>query len=308
VPNCDSTEEYRSNFLDILCAVGEIIGQQQNAQVVLRGDFNVVFCDTNSSYRMLREFCDEYKISSMPLYPSSPTVYSYCQETLQHYSFIDYFCASVDMVPDVLRVSTIDAGNNLSDHLPVECISRLPKLLSYCRNSVNNAKGNDVYQLRWDKANLHDYDNGTYCYLNTIGLSYAHAFQNCPINCTCGKTWLIDEYHKKVLATALALSIPRRKVEFYKYWWDQELDEFKTKSNESHQLWVAAVRPMSGDLYDRKRTCKAQYRRGLRYRQRDACCEVSNELHECLMQKDNTGFRKCWNSKFKRQKAVHRSW
>ena len=150
---------------------------------------------------------------------------------------------------------------------------------------------------------MHDYDNAT-SYLNTIGLSYAHVFHSCSINCTCGKTWLIDEYYKKsvlALTTADALSIPHRKVGFYKYWWDQELDELKTQSIESHQLWVAAGRPRSVDLYDRKRTCKAQYRRGLRHHQQDACCEVSNVLHDCLMQKDNTEFWKCWNSKFKRQ-------
>ena len=114
----------------------------------------------------------------------------------------------------------------------------------------------------------------------------------------------IYTYYKKIvlaLITADALSILRRKVGFYKYWWDQELDELKTKSIESHKLWVAAGRPLSGDLYDRKRTCKAQYRRGLRHHQQDAFCKVSNELHDCLMQKDNTGFWNCWNSKFKRQ-------
>lgn len=91
LPNCDSTEEYKSNFLDKLCAVGEIIDQQQNAQVVLGGDFNFVFCETNWSYRMLREFCDEYKISPTPLSSSSPTGYNYCQETLQDHSLIDHF-------------------------------------------------------------------------------------------------------------------------------------------------------------------------------------------------------------------------
>ena len=59
---------------------------------------------------------------------------------------------------------------------------------------------------------------------------------------------------------------------------------------------------MSGELYNRKRTCKAQYRRGLRQRQRDTCCEISNELHDCLMQKNGASFWKTWNSKFKQRK------
>jgi len=83
---------------------------------------------------------------------------------------------------------------------------------------------------------------------------------------------LVDDYYKKIvtaLKAADALCIPRRKVGFYKYWWDLELDELKDKSIESHKLWIAAGRPMSGDIYNRKRTCKAQYRRCLRHHQRD---------------------------------------
>ena len=38
---CDSTEEYRSQFMDTLCAIGEIIDQHSSSKVVIGGDFNL---------------------------------------------------------------------------------------------------------------------------------------------------------------------------------------------------------------------------------------------------------------------------
>lgn len=240
----------------------------------------------------------------MTLSADSPTSYSYCHETLQHYSLLDYFCVSVDLVSQVSNVATIDVGNNLSDHLPVVLTLHLPSDQSGIYRNENNNINNSLCQLRWDKANLQDYDWYTHCFLDAIGLNYAQTFLNCSVGCTCNKLWLIDDYYKKIvtaLTAADALCIPRRKVGFYKYWWDLELDELKDRSIESHKLWIAAGRPMSGDIYNRKRTCKAQYRRSLRHHQRDTSYEISNELNDCLMHKDSTGFWRSWNSKFKRR-------
>ena len=170
LPSCDNTEEYRSSLLDILCAIGEVIDQHQNVKVVIGGDFNFVFCDSKRSYRMLVEFLDEYRLAPMSLPSDSPTAYSYYQETLQHYSLIDHYCVSVDIAAVVSRVSTVDVGNNLSDHLPVEITLHAPDLLTPSVNGSHDVKDDVMYQLRWDKANLHDYDMLTSYYLDAIGL------------------------------------------------------------------------------------------------------------------------------------------
>ena len=60
---------------------------------------------------------------------------------------------------------------------------------------------------------------------------------------------------------------------------------------------------MSGDVYERKRVCKAQYRRCLRHRQRNTGLEISNDLHDCLIQKNGSDFWKSWNSKFKKRRS-----
>ena len=105
------------------------------------------------------------------------------------------------------------------------------------------------------------------------------------------------------LTSAEEACIPRRKVGFFKYWWDIELDKLKQKSIEAHKLWLAASRPMSGDIYNSKRVSKAQYRHSLRCHQRQGHSTISNELHDLLLQKDQTNFWKSWGSKFKRGKS-----
>ena len=113
---------------------------------------------------MLREFLDEYNIVPMTLSADSPTSYTYRHETLQHYSLLDYFCVSVDLVSHVSNVATIDVGNNLSDHLPVVLSMHLPSDQSGIYRNENNNINNSLCQLRWDKANLQDYDWYTHCF------------------------------------------------------------------------------------------------------------------------------------------------
>jgi len=77
---------------------------------------------------------------------NSPTSYSYCHDFLQRYSLIDYFCVSKDLLPLVSSSSTIDVGNNLSDHLPLETCLILNSTFE-CHSNDNKVR-NTAYQLR----------------------------------------------------------------------------------------------------------------------------------------------------------------
>jgi len=76
----------------------------------------------------------------MTLSADSPTSYSYCHETLQHYCLLHYFCVSVDLVSQVSNVATVDVSNNLSDHLPVLLRLHLPSDQSGIYSNENNAR------------------------------------------------------------------------------------------------------------------------------------------------------------------------
>ena len=119
LPACDSSEEYKSKLLDILCGIVECIDKHPGFNIFLGDDFNFVFNDLKRSYRTLLEYFEEYTVAPVLMSTNSPTSYSYCHDSLQRCSLIDYFCVSKDLLPLVSSSSTIDVGNNPSDHLPL---------------------------------------------------------------------------------------------------------------------------------------------------------------------------------------------
>jgi len=100
------------------------------------------------------------------------------------------------------------------------------------------------------------------------------------------------------LQTADTYSVPRKKASYYKFWWDVEASELKYKSVDAHRLWVAAGRPRNGDCFNRMHNAKLQYKLCLRKLRKADTEGISNELNDCLLQKDTDSFWKCWKSKF----------
>ena len=81
---------------------------------------------------------------------------------------------------------------------------------------------------------------------------------------------------------------------FLKFWWNEELTLLKEASIESDKSWKAAGKPRTDTIFDRRQACRRKYRRG------EKCNTESyiNDLHEALLQKNNTDCWKCWRSKF----------
>ena len=66
----------------------------------------------------------------------------------------------------------------------------------------------------------------------------------------------IDCFYTDIV-TALQLSsdstVPKHKSDFYKYWWDQELDLLKQDSIKNHKIWTALGRPRYGSCFEEMR-------------------------------------------------------
>ena len=78
-----------------------------------------------------------------------------------------------------------------------------------------------------------------------------------------GRLHVIDEFYFSVvqaLQRSDAYTVPRRKTNFYKFWWDVEATELKMKSIDAHKLWYATGRPGSGDFFIKMRSAKALYK------------------------------------------------
>ena len=59
----------------------------------------------------------------------------------------------------------------------------------------------------------------------------------------CSKITLLNKIYEKLIAIlkhCTSLTVPKHEKDFYKYWWDQELDLLKGESINSHNLWKSS--------------------------------------------------------------------
>ena len=85
---------------------------------------------------------------------------------------------------------------------------------------------------------------------------------------------------------------------FYKFWWDEELNALKDASIKSNKLWKEAGKPRHGPIFNKRQLCRTQYRKAVRDGEKCSTTSYTNDLHETLLTKDGPTFWKCWPSKF----------
>ena len=286
---------------DICTAIGQVIDSNDDMPIVLAGDMNFEFSNRNSGFQIFKQWFEDFKMSAVLLDVDSPTAYTYDSSTGR--SCIDHVVVSNDLLHSVSPIHTIDSGINLSDHLPIA--TQVPVSPYVTCNSRNSLKCDETLRMRWDKANLPAYYNTTY--ENLYAVADMECLDNCSMHCDCSRHGIIDNYYLCVvhaLQTADTYSVPRKKASYYKFWWNVEASELKYKSVDAHRLWVAAGRPRNGDCFNRMHNAKLEYKLCLR-KLRNADTEgISNELNDCLLQKDTDSFWKCWKSKFNSPKPV----
>ena len=106
-------------------------------------------------------------------------------------------------------------------------------------------------------------------------------------------TGALDTAYKRivdVLRFCSDLTVPSRPKNFFKFWWDQSLDELKDKSIASCDLWKTAGKPRAGPVFDRYRRDKAAYRHAIRNKQVETKDAYTNQLHEALLAKQGPAF------------------
>jgi len=76
------------------------------------------------------------------------------------------------------------------------------------------------------------------------------------------------------------------------------MNVLKEATVNANKVWKAAGKPRQGPIFNKRQLCKAQYRKGLREKQKLNTCRYTNDLHEALLAKNGPTFWKCWRSKF----------
>ena len=142
--------------------------------------------------------------------------FTYVNESLQHYSKLDYFvCCNVK----VESFDVLEPDINFSDHLPIFMACALNAACD--RNIIRNRTNSEilyVQQLRWDKADLSLYYHETQAFLQPLYHDLIavenEAYMSTGIE-------LIDRVYNEVvhsLQQCAARAVPRVRKNFFKFW------------------------------------------------------------------------------------------
>ena len=272
--------------------------QYPDCECIIAGDFNTDLDSADCVATFINSFSSSYSlVRSDDVFPRAKTA-TYVNTSLNQESCIDYMLTSS---PDyLLGYDVIDPDINYSDHLPILGYFKYALASDEVLNRPKCASKSSL-QLRWDHADLLSYYQFTRIYLEPILDHISAITERFEMNDSIDYSGFIEQLHDEivnVLGLGAKLYVPHHRTNFYKFWWDQEMDALKTASIESNQIWKAAGKPRQGPIFEKRQKCRLQYRNKIRINQGLEVSSYSNDLHDALLAKKGKVFWKCWNSKF----------
>jgi hypothetical protein len=143
----------------------------------------------------------------------------------------------VSSIEAVRGYDVIDLDTNFSDHLPLfasfECSHRPPKSIKFQQKHVTSP------QLRWDRTDLLALYEFARDHFEPILQSVNNVTQQLDNSIAFDFGNAIDRVHDNVIHAFNAgacFYVPHRRKEFYRFWWDQEMNLLEAASIESNLL------------------------------------------------------------------------
>jgi exonuclease III len=305
---CSSRQNYKDETLELLDQLELLITNSDIKDVIIGGDFNCTLEIESWSSKLICNFMKEHNLKSCNNLSISVTgdEFTYSNEVLGHYSYLDYFIVSDNLSMKVVSLKIGCDDLNLSDHSPV-CIE-LSNIITTSYKSTNIEKpiSESCYQNRWDQADVVGYYESTRVGLEPILTDVRCKPKYFGSNLDTIRDCIDSTYNTiiSVLNNAAYQHVPRVKANVLKFWWDQELSELKDKAIASNKLWMEAGKPRNGVIFDNRKSDKYKYKCLIKRKQLETRENITNDLHEALMNKDNDGFWKTWKSKFPSKKTT----
>ena len=323
---CSSSTDYTENLHSILAEIGDILVNYPEHEILFGGDFNVDLRVSSTGSNIINKFMIENNLILCNNLLDTNSRHTYHHEGLGFSSYVDFFLVRRNTnISAIVEHIVIDDALCFSDHLPV-----MINIMLHCSTPQTTSQSSSSTQpvsihvkpLRWDKANLYNYYAASYSHVLPILNAFSDPYvldlladgnnssalnvdsdpeDNNYTNLTLRAIEFIETTYSKLinaLDKAANNTVPRLRVGALKYWWDQELEALKENSITSHRTWLEAGKPNSGPLFDDKKTHKYAYRNALRNKQKRESNEISNSLHDCLLNKDQNSFWKTWRNKF----------
>ena len=291
---CTGTVDRELICEDIIAQVSAWRAKFPSCGWVFAGDFNSVLSDSSATSRLLNKFLLDNNLARCDvLFPCQPD-YTFANESQGQYSKLDYvtFC---DL--KAISFTVHDSVTNLSDHLPLIAV------LECSINSMKDCcdKQPTVKRLRWDHADIPGYYHSTGVRFHSVLSDLSQFESGNGYSATQGSSQFIESVYESIvlaLQDSASKHVPKYHVNFYKFWWSQELSCLKDRAIISDKLWKDAGRPRSGPLFSRRSSDKRVYKNAIRKQESDSVGRYTNELNDALLSKRGNEFWKCWNAKF----------
>jgi hypothetical protein len=290
-----NTNDRLLTYQDVLCELQGIIDANRHLDCLFAGDFNSDLSAASAESVMINNFitvnhlerCDQ-------LFPLTE-YFTYVNDALGHKSCIDYIFTSNN--ERTVAFNLLDIDINLSDHLPLLSVLSCDK-----SKPITVSKSKDILFRRWDHAPLELYYEHTRLLLEPVLCQVNYLIEQ-YVPFTDIRAAIDSVYNDLVvrLRDASDLHIPKFARNYFKFWWDEELDILKSNAMMSCKVWKAAGRPRQGELYRKYQCDKMQYKRRIREARTQETTAVTNDLHDALMRKSGRQFWSVWKSKFESQ-------
>jgi len=323
------SKENSTIITEILSDITGVICLYPNYKIVCGGDFNTVFPTDSSASKLIRSFMSNCKLTLCTDIIAPNCNYTFVKETQQHYSFIDYFMISTDIVDTLIQFKVRDDLINLSDHIPIHiavCIN-VPESVLQLGDNVSQSKEKACsalpLRLRWDHCDVSHYCSATFSCIQSISQNLSVFYNtfvapsvNDPVDyidaCSLRKSAieLIETSYTRLTNDLVHIAnqtVPKMRKTTLKFWWNDELDSLKKCAWESNNEWISAGKPQSGFLADVRKSDKYAYKLAVRKFKQAESKGITDSLLESLANKDTDSFWKVWKSKLGASQALPKS-
>jgi exonuclease III len=316
---CDSgSQETFEESVDIVTEITNCLEASRKQYIIFGGDLNVNLKKSKTKQSiLLNEFIVKFNLFINDCSnDDDDTFFTFSNDKLGRYSVIDYICVSNTMLPFVINYDTCDSELNHSDHMPVLLSLDVLFVSSLCVNPISNSNKSEIdvdcaesSHLRWDHCNTQGYYELTgrllYPIYNNV-LSFYDRITNKENNVKAIEySVCIDRWYDHVvdaLRKCADCFIPCYKQNTLKSWWNDQLNDFKTRAMQSHRIWDLNGRPRNGQIFLMKNNDKLLYKAEIRRAKQAEENSISNELYESLVNKKSQDFWKTWNNKLNKNK------
>jgi len=298
-PTYKTSVDYTIECSYLIAYIERILTEFSFCKHIIAGDYNFDFADSSSAFGLFKHVIDNYSMICCDNLSGPQSVnYTYCHSSLLHYSWIDHFIVSNDLVNENLAFEIIDNGANLSDHLPISLVLQITT--EDLGQPVRNHNSPMQSVLRWDKADLMKYYVNTSSVLQSMSVP-THLLHCNECNCVEHKA-LINVYYNMIveaLKRADSDCIPKITPKSLKPFWSPSLNKLKQISIDLHNLWRSIGSPTRNSTINAARIkAKYEYKLAIKQARLTSAQDRADEINSSLADRNPSAFWKCWNANY----------